>query len=367
MILVFAGPSIDRASIAQRLDCICLPPCSQGDIYRASLRRPHAIVVIDGYFGWTPAVWHKELLWAMAQGIHCYGGSSMGALRAAELHPFGMVGVGRIFEWYRDGEIEDDAEVALLHAPESMRYRVATIPLVNLRAALERAVFAGALDAAAAAGWLARGQALHFAERSVEALFGEAPPDWWTAHAVDQKRADALTLIDRVAADAPALATPFVADFAFERTVLWDDLVARAGQAQFDPPARHQADVGRIDPDRIGALIEQGPGDVRDAAAQMLLALTIAADRGVTAGEDEVIARLDRLRRDHGLLTPDALAAWCAANDLTPDALLKLVMEDCLAAKVIDAAQDAIAERLADILRLRGGYAALKAQPRATG
>ena len=41
----------------------------------------------------------------------------MGALRAAELHAFGMRGVGRIFEAFRDGELEDDDEVAVVHGP----------------------------------------------------------------------------------------------------------------------------------------------------------------------------------------------------------------------------------------------------------
>ena len=52
----------------------------------------------------------------MSQGIHVFGSASMGALRA-ELCPFGMVGVGRIFEAYRDGELEDDDEVAVIHGP----------------------------------------------------------------------------------------------------------------------------------------------------------------------------------------------------------------------------------------------------------
>ena len=51
----------------------------------------------------TPTVWHKEILWAMAQGIHVFGGASIGALRAAELDVFGMKGIGRIYEDFRDG------------------------------------------------------------------------------------------------------------------------------------------------------------------------------------------------------------------------------------------------------------------------
>ena len=57
-----------------------------------------AIGIVDGYFEGVLSVWHKEILWAMAEGIHVFGSASMGALRAAELHPFGMHGTGRIFE-----------------------------------------------------------------------------------------------------------------------------------------------------------------------------------------------------------------------------------------------------------------------------
>ena len=53
----------------------------------------------------------------MAEGIHVFGSASMGALRAAELHQFGMRGIGRIFEAYRAGELEDDDEVAVIHGP----------------------------------------------------------------------------------------------------------------------------------------------------------------------------------------------------------------------------------------------------------
>ena len=63
----------------------CLPPP------RRRLSRgagaAEAIGIIDGYFERVPSVWHKEILWAMAEGIHVFGSASMGALRAAELLP----------------------------------------------------------------------------------------------------------------------------------------------------------------------------------------------------------------------------------------------------------------------------------------
>ncbi len=66
------------------------PPVRQGDVYRVAQTRPDAIGIIDGYFEIVPTVWHKEILWAMAQGIPVYGAASIGALRAAELDVFGM-------------------------------------------------------------------------------------------------------------------------------------------------------------------------------------------------------------------------------------------------------------------------------------
>jgi len=75
-------------------------------VLRALVDRPRVIGIVDGYFERVPAVWHKEILWAMSRGVHVLGAASMGALRAAELHPFGMVGVGAIFEGFRDGELD---------------------------------------------------------------------------------------------------------------------------------------------------------------------------------------------------------------------------------------------------------------------
>ena len=97
MIVVFVGPTISSDDCRAILTAEYLPPASQGDVYRATLLRPFAIGIIDGYFEQVPSVWHKEILWALAQGIHVFGSASIGALRAAELEAFGMRGVGAIF------------------------------------------------------------------------------------------------------------------------------------------------------------------------------------------------------------------------------------------------------------------------------
>ena len=73
---VFTGPTLSPKEAEAELDATILPPVSQGDVYRVALEAPRAIGIIDGYFEQVPAVWHKEILWAMAQGIHVFGSAS---------------------------------------------------------------------------------------------------------------------------------------------------------------------------------------------------------------------------------------------------------------------------------------------------
>ncbi|HEY6912696.1 MAG TPA: TfuA-like protein [Myxococcales bacterium] len=130
MIAAFLGPSLPAADARGfRL----FPPARQGDVWRALEEGASAIALVDGVFESQPSVWHREILDALDAGVPVFGGASMGALRAAELHTLGMVGVGRIFRWYRDGEVIDDAEVALLHAGAEHGHRALTVPQINVR------------------------------------------------------------------------------------------------------------------------------------------------------------------------------------------------------------------------------------------
>lgn len=120
-----------------------MPPAANGDVYRAVSAAPTAIGLVDGYFENVPAVWHKEILYALSQGVHVFGAASMGALRAAELSEFGMVGVGAIFAAYRDNRLEDDDEVAVVHGPAELDYLPVSEAMVNVRATVDRAVSDG--------------------------------------------------------------------------------------------------------------------------------------------------------------------------------------------------------------------------------
>ena len=93
---IFVGPTLWHDDARVYRGFTRRPPASEGDVYRTACKRPLAIGLIDGCFENVPSVWHKEILWALTQGIHVFGSASMGALRAAELETFGMIGVGRI-------------------------------------------------------------------------------------------------------------------------------------------------------------------------------------------------------------------------------------------------------------------------------
>ena len=120
--LIFAGPTLYGASFRPLKNEVLLPPAGQGDLLRNTLYHcPEKIVLIDGTFFHTLSVWHKEILFALADGVVVIGSSSMGALRAAELDRYGMIGVGKIYEAYRSCTVQDDAWVAMSYDPETYR------------------------------------------------------------------------------------------------------------------------------------------------------------------------------------------------------------------------------------------------------
>lgn len=145
LILVYLGPSLSWARAREILpDATYRPPARQGDIVTDVVNlSPERIILIDGEFRNNLSVWHKEIVYALQypsiKGI--YGASSMGALRAAELDFLGMVGIGQIYEWYRDGVTEDDSEVALSYAvregSEGPLFYLNSVPLVDIRAGVE--------------------------------------------------------------------------------------------------------------------------------------------------------------------------------------------------------------------------------------
>ena len=204
-IVVFLGPSLDRAEAARILDAHYRPPAARGDLSRAAEEGARIIGLIDGVFFQESAVGHREILYAIQKGARVVGASSMGALRAAELHTLGMEGVGRIFRCYRDGIITSDDEVALLFDPEY--YHPLSEPLVNIRWAAARAMKAGIITDEDAFEIVDAAEALYFTERTYPHIVrtAELPEDRARAFLTyaaepeqDLKRCDAVEALLRI-------------------------------------------------------------------------------------------------------------------------------------------------------------------------
>jgi hypothetical protein len=233
--VIFSGPSLPPSAVSDVAGIERRPPVRQGDVYLAALSGPAIIGIIDGYFEIVPTVWHKEILWAMAQGIHVYGGASIGALRAAELAEFGMKGVGSVYAQYRDGRLIDDDEVAVLHGPEEIGYVQVTEAMVNVRATVDRASQLGVIAPELAASLVRIAKSLFYKDRTYEAIIkaaaehGLAPEalgrfmNWLPAGNVDQKRIDAVNLLEAVTAHLAGGVTPMQVAYRFAHTFAWED------------------------------------------------------------------------------------------------------------------------------------------------
>ncbi len=131
----------------------------------------------------------------------------MGALRAAELRPYGMAGVGRIFSLYRSGRLDGDDEVALVYCKET--FRPLSEPLVNIRFALRAARREGIVSFSEALDLVRMMKRLYFPERSYRRLLALAEPlldpvrlgrlrEFLSGEAPDLKARDARLMLTRM-------------------------------------------------------------------------------------------------------------------------------------------------------------------------
>ncbi len=364
---LFVGPTLPQAEIGALCDFVCLPPAAQGDVLHLAKARPRVIGIIDGYFDGVPAVWHKEILWALTQGIHVFGSASMGALRAAELRQFGMRGVGRIFEAYLGGELEDDDEVAVMHGPAATGYVTLSEPMVNMRATLEQAERAGIVTAATRAALIERAKGLFYQERTWERVLAgggvEGAPAgemqtlraWLPTGRIDQKRLDAREMIAAMREFLAGAPGPMQAAFKFEWTDMWDS-ATQSGAAR-----------GIVDNETGGPSQDEWVLDelrLDEAAFQSVRQRTLlrrlAADgpRSRPPAIDPAARRAteQRLRTRLGLFRRSDLDRWCGENNLDAADFARLIDEETRLAELEARLDPHLARDLLDQLRLDGTY-----------
>jgi hypothetical protein len=204
-IIVFLGPSLEQTAAEKILSAHYLPPAKRGDLLTAVHDGATIIGLIDGVFHQESAVAHREILTALKKGVPVIGSSSMGALRAAEMDTLGMVGIGKIYNMYKSGELESDDEVALVFDPSSGM--ALSEPLINIRFTLRRAKDSGIIDISAHDALLAAARSVFYPQRTYRTIVyqaGEAIDEktreqflqWVKTNACDQKRDDAVAALE---------------------------------------------------------------------------------------------------------------------------------------------------------------------------
>jgi len=360
--VIFLGPTLAN-NIARGMlpNAVFLPPARQADMISA-LRayKPRTIGLVDGAFGEALSVWHKEILYALEQGVHVLGAASMGALRAAELSAFGMQGVGAIYELYRTGELTDDDEVAVVHASAEDNFRPLSEPMVNLRATFERACASGLLDAGSTHNLLAAAKRLHFSERSMPNIIAQAELPRATAEQVmaafkvcytDVKAADAAQLLATINGldDRPIPAAPVVRSRAFEHCYHNDRKVGHAGT---DVPLHAIVTHAALQHPEFDTL--------NFAALNRALVQELARILELEPTAAELTAEAERFRRQRGLDLAD-VSRWLVDNDLTLEEYAALMRELAVCRRLqrwlIGSNRGTQQSRwLLDELRLRGLY-----------
>jgi hypothetical protein len=374
-VCVFTGPTLPASEAEKLLDAVYLPPAAIGDVYKAARQKPWAIGIIDGFFESTPSVWHKEVLWAMSQGIHVFGASSMGALRAAELASFGMIGVGRIFEAYRDGEIEDDDEVAVVHGPPEVGYIQVSEALVNIRATLQKAAAAEVVTPATAGALIDVAKSLFYKQRTYERVLAAGaklhlPCDqlqrlkaWLPANQVNQKRLDAVAMLETIGRLRGNGAGPKSAAYQFERTILWEAVEREFGDAPAPADGTGSAgeDADVLEALRLDRLLWQ---QMRPSALLRTLTRQVADERGWQPAIEQLQEATRRFAQGQRLETPTALEAWLAERGLGREQFLRLMEDDARQDMVEQFLGTAADQAMLDELRLRGEYPRLLARAR---
>lgn len=208
-VVVYTGTSINHHDAKKILDADYRPPVKRNDIKKLMRNPPDIIGIIDGVFFDSAAVAHREIIEAIRGGVIVVGGGSMGALRASELESYGMTGVGKIFEMYRDGDIESDDEVAVTFDEETME--PLSVPLVNVRATLELAVVEGTVMRETTGAILETAKRLFYPDRNYRNIVEECVKkgilkpaekevllDFFKNREVDIKREDAMHVLETV-------------------------------------------------------------------------------------------------------------------------------------------------------------------------
>ena len=369
IVSVFLGPSMPQDEARALMPHAAFhPPAQQGDLI-ACVNQGDATVIglIDGTFHQNLSVWHNEVCYLLSRGITIYGASSMGALRAAETYPYGMVGVGEIFRWYRDGVIAGDDEVALLHGDVASGFQPLSIPLVNVRASVRAAVASGQLDAAAAARLIEIARSIYYPKRGLDAILEQCRQAGFSnlslnaaEHALsegycDLKKKDAgelLIALRRLQDGTDPLPTPV--PFSFTRSSVFENLYNLDQKIE---TAKGTVTLQQVT--ELFALQSTEFEEVRRASLNRAIVGFFAHLLGIEVTAEEVAAERLAFMKQQSIGSPEDLALWLRRNLFTEADLDEYLTQEAACRRMrawvrSSGSLDRGAKALADELRMRG-------------
>ncbi|HEY9650621.1 MAG TPA: TfuA-related McrA-glycine thioamidation protein [Coleofasciculaceae cyanobacterium] len=333
-IVIFLGPSLPLAEAQAILDAIYLPPAKQSDLISSvTTYKPDIIGLIDGVFLTYPSIWHKEILYAIEQGVRVYGASSMGALRAAETQAFGMVGVGKIYQMYASGELLDDDEVTLVHAPGDTEYCPLSEPMVNVRATFNRARAEGIIDENVYEKLTAIAKSIYFGERTFPTIFRQAAAaglspdnvnkiaDFVKVNYVNLKRQDAILLLETLR-DLPESLPQVQPNFTLARNQFFTTLYNRDRTV-----LRNGTPVTSGDIAGYAALHLPDFNNINFNALNRELIQVLAELLGIEVSQTEVDKETRRFRSQYNLFQDEQVTDWLVENDLALEEFNQLMSD----------------------------------------
>lgn len=344
-IIVYCGVTISHQEARDILpEAILRPPIQHSDLI-TDLHRHHPthVLIIDGKFREVLSVWQKEIIFALQfPGVQrIYGASSMGALRAAELADFGMIPVGKIANWYLEGVIEDDDEVAVSYTEKldegETIYTVNTVPMVNIRATIlanedwqyDQNIFDSNKN-------------LHFSERYKT-----------SDQIIDQKKLDAIELLSNFRSYEPLttfrpsyqhISPLFLAQHERDRRIICNGVEMQAGCVD-TYISLNSMDYSRMQWD----------------ASNRTLALILADLMGITVETQDILKETARFMVKMGINTIEQYNEWLSLNATDVTELNILQTQNARIRKLQGALNTSFLHRrrtriMSDYLRTSGDY-----------
>jgi len=365
-IYIFVGPTLSLEKAKKELDAIYLPPVSQGDVYRVTEKQPKAIGIIDGYFERVPSVWHKEILWAMNQGIHVFGSASMGALRAAELFTFGMEGVGQIFEDFKNNILEDDDEVAILHGPKETQYNPLSEAMVNIRHTFLAAKDAHIISKSTYLSLIELGKSIYYPDRTYSRILDQAKceglpkyeitslHDWLKKGQINQKEIDAISMLKIMKDKLNNNYTRKTVKYTFEYTDMWNASCDTAGTLSVSSEMKGDMIFLEQFLDEI-RLEGNNFSQIMNELTLRLLKIEDFKRYGLTISSDALKDSTEKFRQERNLLEPTDLLKYQLDNNMDDEDFIQL-MEEEGKLRLMDSFKPELLKHLPNYLRVIGKY-----------